>query len=238
VRLLALAAAALALAGCETSAEKSARLERQAKLHEARVVQSDPLAALARGPAGRRVRVTATTLVQGREGTAVVVTVHNASASALAAVPILITIKGAGGQALYTNDLPGLSRSLTTIAALAPHSSLSWIDDQVQAAGTPASVTAKLGEGNASHGVGAAPLRVSGALSEGSENGGTVEGNVTNPSSQPHGEVVVYALARKGGRIVAAGRAVLPGLAAGSSAHFQLFLIGNPTGAQLQLSAT
>jgi hypothetical protein len=41
----------------------------------------------------------------------------------------------------------------------------------------------------------------------------------------------------RGGRIVAAGRAVLPEVGAGQRAPFQVFFIGSPQGAQLQASA-
>jgi hypothetical protein len=47
----------------------------------------------------------------------------------------------------------------------------------------------------------------------------------------------VYGLARRGGRIVAAGRAVLPEVAANASAPFQAFLVGAPQGATLEASA-
>jgi hypothetical protein len=48
---------------------------------------------------------------------------------------------------------------------------------------------------------------------------------------------VVYAVARKGGRIVAAGRAVLPEVAPGASIPFQAYFVGNPSGARIQASA-
>ena len=47
----------------------------------------------------------------------------------------------------------------------------------------------------------------------------------------------MFGVARRAGRIVAAGRAVLPELPAGSRLPFQIFFVGDPHGAQLQVSA-
>ena len=233
-----LALAALALAGCETSAEKSAQLEKQAKLHQTHLsAQRAPLQSLAAGRTGSKARVTATTTLHSREGTAAVVTVRSLSPSALRNVPILISVTGSGGHTLYTNDVSGLAPSLTSIALLAPHASFSWIDDQIQGQQAPTGVTAKLGEGEPLGASGAQQLPVSGTVSEPGSEGGTVEGTVTNPSASSQHEVVVYAVARRATRTVAAGRAVLASLAGGASSHFQLFLIGNPSGATLSLVA-
>lgn len=237
MRLLALALAALVLAGCETTAEKSARLERAAKQHAVKAQTLTPaLQALAVGHAGTHVRALDATLVHSNEGAAAVVVLHNTSAEDLHEVPVLLTVKDAGGHTLYTNNAPGLSRALTGVALLPAHGTLTWIDDQLQAAGTPAAVTAKVGDGTAASGA-PAQLDVTGSVTESNAGGGTVEGAVTNHSGNPQQEVVVDAVATHGGHDVAAGRAVLPQVAAGSTEHFQLFLIGNPSGASLQLSA-
>ena len=42
--------------------------------------------------------------------------------------------------------------------------------------------------------------------------------------------LIVYVLARRGGQVVAAGRAVLPEVGAGASLPFQAFLVGSPSG--------
>jgi hypothetical protein len=72
-------------------------------------------------------------------------------------------------------------------------------------------------------------------VDEGSEV--SAEGEVANHSPLAQGELVVYALARRSGKIVAAGRAVVPVLAAGATKRFQIFFIGNAKGAQLQVTA-
>lgn len=68
-------------------------------------------------------------------------------------------------------------------------------------------------------------------------NGVGEEGTVRNPSKVTQQKLVVYAVGRRAGRIVAAGRAVLPEVPAGGSVPFQVFFIGDPRGTQLQVSA-
>jgi hypothetical protein len=237
VRLLPLALAALALAGCETTAEQSARLEREAKRHAVHTLAAtSALTTLAAGHAGTHVRALAASLVHSSEGVAAVVVLHNATAVNLQEVPVLITVKGPSGQTLYTNDTAGLSRALTGVALLPAHATLTWIDDQIQAAGTPSAVLVKVGDGTAARGT-PAHVSVTGSVSESNTNGGTVEGTVTNHTGPSQPELVVNAVATRGGRAVAAGRGVLAQLAPGASQHFQLFLIGDPSGATLALSA-
>ena len=77
----ALALAALALAGCETTAEKSAKLERAAK-RQRHAAADNGAEALAIGHAGSHVEVVDATLVHSSEGTAAVVSCTTARASA------------------------------------------------------------------------------------------------------------------------------------------------------------
>jgi hypothetical protein len=235
VRRAALVLIALALTGCETSAEKSAKLERAAKLEAKRT------AVAARGltitKPSDKVAVLAASALKSSEGAAVVVTLHNRSNVALHDVPIEITVKGSGGATIYTNDAPGLAAALVSVPLLRAHATTNWIDDQVQATGTPKSVSAKVGEGEAV--AGAIPrLVVEGAhLVSDETSGPEAEGSVVNHSAVGQHELVVYALARRAGRAVAAGRAVIPQAEAGSSTRFQVFFIGDPRGAQLEVSA-
>ncbi len=235
MRLALAALAVLALAGCETTAEKSASLERAAKRTHVIAEAKAPLRALAAGRPSRKLEVQGTALVHTAEGTAAVVTVRNLTSSTLDKVPILIDVTGSAGSSLYTNNQPGVSSTLTSIPSIPGGGSVDWVDDQVQAAGTPVGVTAKLGEGEGAGG--SPPLHVAAHLSEQNANGGTVEGTVTNSSASADQEVLVYATARRGGKVTSAGRAELTEVPAHGSSHFQLFLIGDPSGASLQLTA-
>ncbi|HEX5853432.1 MAG TPA: hypothetical protein VFY36_10090 [Solirubrobacteraceae bacterium] len=234
----ALALLALTLAGCETTAQKSARLERAAKQQAKTAAQNAP--AWHGVPTDRqstRVRVLTTSVLHSSEGDAVVLALRNVSATSLRDVPVEITVSDAKGARLYTNNVPGLATALVSAPLLRAHSTTVWIDDQIDAAGAPASVSAKIGEG--------APTRATiptlsverAHLSD--DGGGAVEGAVVNHSAAVQREVVLNALARRNGKIVAAGRALVAQAAGGGApTHFQLYLIGDPAGARLELSAS
>jgi hypothetical protein len=232
---VALALAGLVLGGCETTAQKSAQLERAAKAH-----------ARAAGPGAHGLAIThPSTLVQvrgsavvhDREGTAAVVTLRNTSAHALRGVPIEIHVLDARGASIYSNTIPGLGAALTSIAVLPAHGEVSWVDDQVQGAAVAASVQAVVGRAP-STGAAIPEVAIAGAhTTEPAAGESGAEGSVVNRSSVTQRELVVYGLARRGAKIVAAGRAVLQQVPARASVRFQLFFIGDARGATLQLSA-
>ncbi len=231
MRRAALVLVALALSGCETTAEKSAKLEKEALKHPGHRLVAQTGLSIKRESTD--VKVVETTALHSSEGSAAVVTLLNTSARALRDVPIAITVKSASGSTLYANSAPGLARSLVSIPVLAGHGSAIWIDDQVQAAGAPASVNAKVGQAPV------ATVPIPAIAVEGAHLGEAegAEGTVVNHSRVSQTELVVYAIARRAGTIVAAGRAVLPQLAPNTPTRFQVFFIGSPRGAQLSFSA-
>jgi hypothetical protein len=235
VRFLALALLALVLTGCETTAEKSAELEREAARHGATAALA-PKALEILHPS-KVIEILRSSLVHSSEGTAAVVTLLNRSPRSLREIPLSITVRSPQGSVLYTNTTAGLSPSLQTVPLLRADSELTWVDDQVQGATTAtATVSAKAGEGAPMNG--ALPgIALKGAHLFSEATGSGVQGTVVNQSPVPQRELVVYVVARLKGEIVAAGRAVLAQLPANGALPFQAFLIGNPRGAQLQLSA-
>lgn len=234
MRLAALALLALALAACESNQERSAKLEKADKAHEGEAAKRIALAqrALTITRPSAKVEVTGTAVVHGSEGTVAVVSLDNTSSTALRDLPIQINVRNVHGASIYRNDIPGLSPTLASVALIPAHGRITWIDDQVQVASAAASVSAEIGEGTP---IAAAIPRLSvvGAhLSEAED-----EGNVVNHSGVAQQELVVDAVARRAGKVVAAGRAVLASAPTGSSTPFQIFFVGDPGGAQIQLSA-
>lgn len=229
---LALLAVALLCSGCETSAQKSARLEKAA----ARVAQTQQTG-LAITRQSTVVDVTAASVVRGAEGSAAVVTLRNTSAHALRAVPIAISMKDAHGTSVYANDTPGLAATLTSVALLPAHGEITWIDDQATTVAAR-KVSAKVGEGVRVANVEPAQLGVQGVhMTEDPSGSFAAEGTVVNHTHTEQDELVIYAVARRGGKVVAAGRAVLASLHADASLPFQVFFVGDPNGAKLALSA-
>lgn len=224
-----------ALTGCETTAEKSAKLERAAESHAKPAQHAQQ--GLSIEHASTDVKVLASGIVHSNEGSAVFVTLRNLSPRSLKDIPIAIAVKDPAGTTRYTNSTPGLAPTLVSASLLSPHGELTWVDDQVQSSTAAGNVGVKVGEAPTAGGT-IPRLTVQGVhLSEDSTSGAGAEGTVTNHSQVEQQELAIYAVARKGTRIVAAGRAVLPQLPAGATLPFQVFFIGDPHGAQLTLSA-
>jgi hypothetical protein len=226
VALLAL----LALSGCESTQEKSAEMEKTA--HHTRLAERG-LSALEQSA---DVRVLGATLVHGAEGAAAVVTLRNDSAHALRNVPIAITVKNAHGSTVFQNNAPGLETALTSLGSLPAHGVVTWVDDQVPASGAPASVSAIAGTSPPASEP-APQIEVAGLHPSEESDSATAAGTVRNRSTITQQSLVVYVVARRAGRIVAAGRAILPELSPGASLPFQAFLVGAPRGAPLQAGA-
>jgi hypothetical protein len=223
---------AVVLCGCESTQEHSADLQRHAK-HDVFATQS--AAVTKESP---NVKVLQSTVIHSSSATAVVVVLRNTSTHTLENAPIEVTVRDADGSVLYQNNASGLEPSLTTVSLLLPGQETIWVDDQVTASGMPTSASALIGEGTQAS-TSIPRLSISGTHQ--SAEGGveaTLSGSVANDSQTAQQNLVVYAVARRGGKIVAAGRAVLPEVPAqGTNVSFQIYFAGDPSGAQIQTSA-
>jgi hypothetical protein len=230
VRRLSVVVVALALlaAGCESTQDKSAKLAEQGGV-------ASTEKGLRIAERSRDVKVTRQLVLNDRNGTAAVVELRNTSRRTLVDVPIAIDVRDRG-RSVFRNDAPGLEPSLVGVAVLRPGESLAWVHDQVFAPGkriaatvgaTSARPPARLPE------IEVSPPRVGGDTTSGV----AVEGRVTNRSGVLQRKLVLYAVARRGDRVVAAGRGQVERLKPGRSAGYQIFFIGNPEGARIELAA-
>jgi hypothetical protein len=231
VRFAVLAFAVLALAGCESTQSKSAKLERAAQ-------RSKHEKGLVVGEQSKDIKVESTTMLQDANGAATVVELRNESHGSLVGLPVSVQVLDKASKPLYANDAPGLDSSLVSIASLAPGAELAWVNDQGTVASPGESVVAKIGVG-AKPGPAELPqLEVTGLKAEADASGEqAITGDVDNRSQLEQRRLVVYVTARKGGKVVAAGRAIVERLAPGKRAHFSVFPIGDPTGAELSAAA-
>jgi hypothetical protein len=225
---------AIALCGCETTAETSARLEREAKRHA--VASGGSARGLSIKRASTKLKVVRAALLHSGERAAAVVTLRNVSGEPLRAAPIAVTAKDVRGGAVYTNSAPGLAPSLVSVPFVPARGELTWINDQVTGAAGATAVSATVGEGSRAPGRAPALRLRETRLAEDPANGVGEEGTLANQSQAAQRELVIYAVARRGQRIVAAGRAVLPEVAAGASVPFQIFFVGDPRGAHVELT--
>ena len=230
--MLAAALAAVVLSGCESTQDKSARLERAAK-----AVKAEKGLTVSQDAA--EVSVESSTVLQDPNGAAIVVELRNTSAGSLVGLPIATTVEDAAKKPVYTNDTPGLDASLVGVPAIAGGETLAWVNDQVTLAGEGKAVVARVGVGG-KPGPSALPkMEVTGLETAPDPGGGglTVVGSVANRSGVAQKRLVVFVVGRKGGKVVSAGRAIVEELAPGKSVHFSAFPIGDPTGAELSASA-
>jgi len=220
------------LCGCESTQERSAKLQRQAK-HDVLATQS--AAVTKESPS---VKVLQSSVIHSSSQTAVVVALRNTSTHTLENAPIEVTVRDAHGSVLYQNNALGLELSLSTVSLLLPGQETIWVDDQVTASGVPASASALVGEGTQASGSIPQLSIASTHLSTEAGAEATLSGSVANHSPTAQQNLVVYAVARREGKIVAAGRAVLPEVpAAGTNVPFQIYFVGDPSRAQIQTSA-
>ena len=178
-----------------------------------------------------------TSVITDANGSAVVVRMRNTSARAQANVPVAVDVTDAAGKTVFTNATPGLERTLTHATLLPPRSDVVWVNDQVFATRPPRKATAKVGAAQGTVPA-TAPIRVSGVrLAQDAVEGLAATGFVTNAGAADQLRVLLTAVARRAGRIVAAGRGVVPKVRAGKRARFQIFFIGNPKGAKVSVIA-
>jgi hypothetical protein len=231
---LVLAAAAcctLLLGACESTQSKSARLAAQAgevkTQRGLRIVEQSKL-----------VKVGRTAVLTDANGSAAVVTLRNTSERTLARVPLAIDVRGKGARSVFKNDDPGLDPALTGISVLLPGQELIWVNDQVLATAKGRSVRAKVGVARGKAPAKLPQLELSPPRLEADPTSGVLAlGKLTNRSAIEQRNLVVYAVARRGGKIVAAGRGAIERLKPRASATYQVFFIGNPRGARLTLAA-
>lgn len=231
MRYAALVLAALLLAGCETTQEKSAQLERTAK-HRIAAQQT-----LSITKPSVYVKVLGAQILHDSGGTAAVLTLRNSGPKPLSDVPIAITVHASNGKVIFQNNAPGLESALTSVALLEPGAQTIWIDDQVQVSEAPGGVSTVIGEGSA---VSSPPPRLSVSNIASVEGAGGVPaaaGTVHNESAVAQRSLVVYGVARRGGRIVGAGRGILPELAPHQSSKVEIYFAGQIQGAKLEMSA-
>jgi hypothetical protein len=218
--------ATIALAGCETTQQKSAQIAKRDANQTADARQTKI------GAASKTVKVDQAQLVHTSSGTAAAIQLTNLSGQAQAHIPIIVTAYDAAGKAIYSNNTVGADLPSGELTLLGAHATVWWVDSNVLAgAGTPVRVSAQIGAGKTP--ATATGLSVS-RLSSGSNFvGAFISGRAVNGSNATQSQVTIYAVALNGTRVVAAGEDILPSIGAGSSAPFQVTVTGSTKGARV-----
>jgi hypothetical protein len=225
---LAIAAGAF-LTACQSSQDKAREIRAQAQ-----AAAPKPLVITKRD---KDIKVGETTLLHDQNGDAVVVTLTNESAKTLVSVPILVDVRNAKGKTVYKNDTAGLDFALNHVAMIKPHETFYWVNDQLTAQGKTAKV--EVGEPDAKPPSGSLPeFTVSPPRFGHDFSGVKVSGTVRAQSKVDQSHLILFAVARQGGRIVAAGRGQIKKLKHDAKpAPYVIYFIGDPTGAEVTIQA-
>jgi hypothetical protein len=226
--VVACGALTVTLAACESTESESAKIEREA----AKSREAEP-GALKLGALNKSVRVADATLVSSSGRKAVAVKLTSSAPRDQRQLPVLVEVTAAGDKIAYTNQI-GVEPALQHISQLRAHASAWWVDDQVLANQTTRAVRVRVGTGEQSRR--ALPLLTAKLVRVGGE---SVSGTLVNHSRVAQKRVPVFIVALRGGKVVAAGRALVASLAGrpGASAPFQVALVGNAAGAKIELTA-
>lgn len=232
VGLLLVSAAGL-FSGCESTQAKSARLE------AAGVDAIKTRQGLDIGRENRDIEVVRKAVISDQNGTAVAVIMRNRSIEGLVDSPILVDVKGRGGGSVFRNDAPGLEQSLTHVPVMDAGEEVFWVHDQVVPGGPPKRVEVEVGQAKLRLPRELPKLSIEGQrIVNDPVSGPEATGRVVNNSGVDQQDLILYAIARRQGRIVAAGRGQVERLKAdGKPKVFHIFFIGDPRGAELTVVA-
>ncbi|HEX6781638.1 MAG TPA: hypothetical protein VF125_06355 [Solirubrobacterales bacterium] len=229
---MALAGVALVATGCQSTQSKSAQIGEELGPVEQEV-------GLKISKPSKEVKVVSTELLSDANGSAVVVAVRNTSGRDLADVPILIDVRDAKGKSVYSNDIPGLEPALTSIPYVEAGKEATWVNDQVLTAAEPKSVKVTVGEGGTAVTAEVPDFAVSAPKLEGDPYSGVVAGgNVENESGETIDRVLIYAIARKGDEVIAAGRGAIEKVKPEPKPlPYNVYFIGDPRGAEVEIAS-
>ncbi len=169
---------------------------------------------------------------------AVVVRITSAAkAEALLWAPIEVRLLDSEGAEVGTNNVPGADPTLIHLPSLGADASTLYVNDQIILSGEPASAEVVVGGAPLAIEL-PAPLEVANPTIVEDPNLGTSwTATVTNTSDVRQEQVIVQAIVRLDGEIVATGISILPGMDPGTSAEALGYFIGDPTGGELEVAA-
>jgi hypothetical protein len=179
----------------------------------------------------RDVRIVRTSVVGGKGGSAIVVVLRNVGPEPVNDLPIEVGPQG--GRAL--NTAANVPYFQSHAPAIGPGAEATWVYVTKQVLGS-GEVFARVGS------PGSPPLTTAGHISElpttaSGTGASSVQAQITNDTGIPQYDLDVYAVARRGGRYVAAGRTSLVHLGVDSSTKVTLSLIGDARHSQIQVFA-
>ena len=120
-----------------------------------------------------------------------------------------------------------------------PGETVTWVNDQILASGTPKSAKVTVGQPDSTDPAQIPEIAVSPPRLQQDSSGLVVRGTMTNKSQIDQRKLTLFAVARQGGEIVAAGRGGYKNLRADAPkpGNYNIFFIGDPRGAEITVTA-
>jgi hypothetical protein len=227
---------AAALSSCQSTQATSAE---RAKHGDDLIEQKDIQIAQQSG----EVEVEQAVVIPGDDTSTVAVELKNTSQTGLINVPIQLDVRDAKGKSVFKNNTAGTDPTLVSVPVIGPGAEVWWVHDQIfPIGGEPKTVKVEVGEANEPFPeipdvTASDPKLIKDPISESEE----VTGKVTNNTDEELKAVYLYAMATKGGKVVAAGRGAIDKLKPGAkkAATYNIFFTaGDPEGADITLSVT
>jgi hypothetical protein len=221
----------LGASGCETTQEQSAKIARTLG-HQSAIAGTTRL-----GADNRDVRIEQEVLLTAAGQSAVALKLTNTSTQTQTDFPVLIEVLDAKGSAVYRNNTSGIEPSIQQFALLAPHATAWWVDNEVLASGgVPKTATGQLGAATAPAPSAIPSITTEAVSASDSFPGPHVSVTVRDRSTIAQRQLPVYAVALRGGRVVGAGRGIIPSLAPGAAAQVQIPIVGSVSESTISLA--
>jgi hypothetical protein len=230
----ALLAASWSASGCAitTTQEKDARLAVKAE----RTVFNAKRIKFGHAPDG--VKILGTSIVRSKGGTAIAVDVRNDSANPVNDLPLAVGVQS-DGKKQYLNLERGTSYFEAHIPSLAAGAETTWVFSSKKEvpAGEPFARFGEAADPPLTVAESLPSLEVTQTLHNSAKGGPKVDVEVVNDSDIPQYEIQLYAWAKDGDQLRAAGTAKVSELDGGDSATVHMTLDGDPGKAPLEVSA-
>jgi hypothetical protein len=151
--------------------------------------------------------------------------------------PIDVVVKDAAGKEVGKTNIPGANPLLIHVPSLPAGGTAYYVNDQIAPDAMPATAAVTLGGTLVAMTPPPGTLKVTGKIVIDPDYGPSFVGTVTNTADVRQEQIIIQGIARRGGKIVAAGTSNVLGLEPGASADYVGSLIGDSKGAKLEVFA-
>lgn len=227
----------MTLAGCATTQQEAARLQ----LNSARIRTAEQKTVVR--SAGSAVEVSDVSLLSSPGAHTFVVTLHNRRSTAVTDLPISVGVSSRGHHRLDLNahSTQELSYYDSHLPRIAAGSSLTWVfttSSKLPPRAHPFALVGAHPSPVASAGASAPTIAARVTGTQAAHHGGAVlEVTLRNGSTIPQYQMPIYAIAQRGGRVVAAGELTVPHLGSRKTLPVRVPVRGSLSDARIRVAA-